>query len=235
MNTTSIIVGSTLEVKRRVCFRALVWYRRRVPSTTDRRVRRTRQAIRDAFLALVLEHGYDDVGVDDIAERADVARATFYAHYSTKDDLLEALFAEISTELVTQVAEGGPEDLRVVRVTTASRLYAHAEQLRDLYLVVLRGSGQGRARLAYLETVTRGAKEIFTRRIELAGSTPPVPVETIARAYAGAHVALLHAWLEDPDRPPPDEAARTQTLLVTRGLGWAIGIDEDFITDIDGP
>src|SRR5688500_261862 len=124
-----------------------------MPSTVDRRVRKTRQAIRDAFLALVLEHGYDNVGVDDIADRADVARATFYAHYATTDVLLEALCAEISGELVAQVAGIGPDDLRVVQASTAVRLYAHAEELRDLYLVVLRGAGQGRPRLAYLEAV----------------------------------------------------------------------------------
>jgi AcrR family transcriptional regulator len=184
---------------------------------------------------LVLEHGYDNVGVDDIADRADVARATFYAHYATKDVLLEALFAEISSEFVDQVAEDGPEELHVVQASSALRLYAHAEELRDLYLVVLRGSGQGRARLAYLETIARGAAEVFARRIERAGSTPPVPVDTMARAYAGAHVALLHAWLEDPKRPPANEAARVQTLLITRGLGWALDIEQNFITDLDEP
>ena len=204
-----------------------------MPPTVDRRVRRTRQAIRDAFLSLVLEHGYDNVGVDDIAERADVARATFYAHYATKDVLLEALFNEISAELVAAVAERGPEDLRVVQATNALRLYVHAEELRDVYLVVLRGSGQGRARLAYLDAVALGAEQIFRRRLELADAAAPVPVEVTARAYAGAHVALLHAWLEDPDRPPAEEAARRQTILVTRGLGWALNIDEDFVTDLD--
>jgi AcrR family transcriptional regulator len=201
--------------------------------TTDRRVRRTRQAIREAFLSLVLDRGYDNVGVDDIAERADVARATFYAHYATKDVLLEVLFGEIIGELVDQVAHTGPDQPRVVQVRTVGRLYAHAEELRDLYLVVLRGAGQGRARLAYLDTIAEGAKRTFTRRLQLTGSAPLVPLEALARAYAGAHVALLHAWLEEPHRPPADEAASTQTLLLTRGFGWALAIPEDFVLDLE--
>jgi AcrR family transcriptional regulator len=200
---------------------------------TDRRVRRTRTAIREAFLSLVLEHGYDNVGVDDIAERADVARATFYAHYATKDVLLEVLFGEISSELVARVAQAGPEAVHTVQVRTVARLYAHAEELRDLYLVVLRGAGQGRARLAYLDTIADGAMQTFARRLQLAGVEPVVPVDVLAQAYAGAHVALLHRWLEQPKRPSAEEAARTQTLLLTRGLGWALAVPEDFVLDVE--
>jgi len=50
-------------------------------SRVQRRVARTRAAIEDAFVQLVLERGYDRVTVEDIASRADLARATFYAHY----------------------------------------------------------------------------------------------------------------------------------------------------------
>ena len=61
-------------------------------ATTDRRVRRTRQLLRDALMELTLERGYDRVTVQDILDRADVGRSTFYAHYRDKDDLLVAEF-----------------------------------------------------------------------------------------------------------------------------------------------
>jgi hypothetical protein len=54
----------------------------------DRRTRRTRQLLRNAFLGLLREKRYDDISVQDIIERADVARSTFYAHYVDKEDLL---------------------------------------------------------------------------------------------------------------------------------------------------
>lgn len=60
--------------------------------TTDRRVRRTRQLLREALMELTLEHGYDRVTVQDILDRADVGRSTFYAHYRDKDDLLVTEF-----------------------------------------------------------------------------------------------------------------------------------------------
>jgi AcrR family transcriptional regulator len=63
--------------------------------TTDRRVRRTRQLLRDALMELTLEHGYDRVTVQDILDKADVGRSTFYAHYRDKDDLLVSEFESL--------------------------------------------------------------------------------------------------------------------------------------------
>src|SRR5260221_11237122 len=54
----------------------------------DRRTRKTRQILRDTLLTLLKEKRYDDISVQDIIERADVARSTFYVHYVDKDDLL---------------------------------------------------------------------------------------------------------------------------------------------------
>src|SRR5689334_24059575 len=61
----------------------------------DRRVRRTRRLLREALLALVAEKGYDRVTVQDVLDRADVGRATFYAHFRDKDDLLVSGFDEL--------------------------------------------------------------------------------------------------------------------------------------------
>jgi AcrR family transcriptional regulator len=56
----------------------------------DRRIRRTRAALRQALIGLVLERGYDAVTIRDVVDRANVGRSTFYAHYPSKEDLLTA-------------------------------------------------------------------------------------------------------------------------------------------------
>jgi AcrR family transcriptional regulator len=67
------------------------------PEKKDRRTRKTRQLLRDTLLALLKEKRYEEISVQDIIERADVARSTFYVHYVDKDDLLtgrHGIFAE---------------------------------------------------------------------------------------------------------------------------------------------
>lgn len=61
----------------------------------DRRQRKSRKAIYDAFEALMAERHYSQVTVAQIIDRADVGRSTFYAHFETKDDLLRSICAEM--------------------------------------------------------------------------------------------------------------------------------------------
>jgi AcrR family transcriptional regulator len=53
----------------------------------DRRVARTRHALQQAFLSLILSKGYEATTIDEICAVANVGRSTFYAHFTGKDDL----------------------------------------------------------------------------------------------------------------------------------------------------
>ncbi|EOL50880.1 TetR/AcrR family transcriptional regulator [Enterococcus caccae] len=68
-------------------------------SKIDRRILKSKQAIRTAFVNLLMERGFDEITIKDIAEQADIARKTFYLHYLDKYDLLEQLVDEHLSEL----------------------------------------------------------------------------------------------------------------------------------------
>lgn len=196
----------------------------KAPSTTDRRVRRTQRALREAFVSLVLEHGYEGVTVEDITERADVARATFYAHFDDKEQLLGTLFEELTSELVARldVVAGVPQE--GIRAEILTSLYQHAAEYRDLYLVCLRGAGNGRARAAYMDIITRAAEQTFVERVRTSGLHPPVDLALTSRAFAGTHLALLEAWLDDDGGRDAEQMARTQLELGAYGWAWALGM-----------
>src|SRR5271155_2277366 len=71
----------------------------------DPRVTRTHNLIRDALKALLSEKSFESISVQDIAERATVNRATFYAHFQDKFALLDAL---IRDDIREHLAEGNP-------------------------------------------------------------------------------------------------------------------------------
>ena len=68
----------------------------------DPRVKRTRKLLLDAFLSIMTEKSFDDITVQDIAARATVNRATFYAHFVDKYALVDELIREGFTQMLQQ-------------------------------------------------------------------------------------------------------------------------------------
>ncbi|HEU4753979.1 MAG TPA: TetR/AcrR family transcriptional regulator [Armatimonadota bacterium] len=72
----------------------------------QRRTRETRRRILRAALELFSERGFEGVTVEEIAERADVARGTVFNHFSTKESLCEGL-GELQIELIQEAVQSG--------------------------------------------------------------------------------------------------------------------------------
>ena len=83
------------------------------PMNQDRRVKRTRQVIRDAFISLIGQKGFEAVTVQEITETADIHRSTFYFHYEDKYDLMkqinEEMFQAFGHALSLPEAEAGEQ------------------------------------------------------------------------------------------------------------------------------
>jgi len=71
----------------------------------DRRIRKTRTALKDAVLALASQRNLDEISVQDIVDQADVSRATFYSHYKSKEDLVTEALDSLFETFVTEAAE----------------------------------------------------------------------------------------------------------------------------------
>jgi AcrR family transcriptional regulator len=202
----------------------------RAGSRGQRRVARTKAAIEDAFVALVLERGYDRVAVEDITDRADLARATFYAHYPNKEAVQFSVFNRLTAGLVQRLADqGGPPT--VVHRDVIQTAYKHAAEMPDLYRACL---SDARTRQAHLSTLSRYAEENFRDRLKALGQQPRVPVPLMARAFVGAHVAVLEAWLAGELEGDVEQLASMTLDLLIRGAAWAHGIRLEELGDSAG-
>jgi AcrR family transcriptional regulator len=170
-------------------------------------VRRTERMLKEAFIALVLERGYDQVSVEDITSRADVARATFYAHYARKEDLMTSVFGELVDDVMGRLTLSvGPWDTMRTRMVEQS--YRHADVLGDLYRVCL----------------SRSVEANFSDRSRGLGRAPLVPEAVMARVFAGAHIALLQSWLNGELDYPLEEMVLMEVQLLVLGTGWSHGL-----------
>ena len=192
-------------------------------SRVQRRVARTKAAIEDAFVQLVLERGYDRVAVEDITDRADLARATFYAHYRNKEAVQFSVFNRLTEDLVQRIADqGGPSN--VVHRDAIQAAYKQAADMPDLYRACL---SDARTRQAHLSTLSRYAEQNFRDRLTALGKQPRVPVPVMARAFVGAHVAILEAWLAGELDGDVEELASMALDLFVAGGAWANGFRLD--------
>jgi AcrR family transcriptional regulator len=192
-------------------------------SRVQRRVARTTAAIEDAFVQLVLEQGYERVAVEDIADRADLARATFYAHYPNKEAVLFSVFNRLVEDLMQRVAyQSGPWN--VVRRDAMQTAFKHAADHPDLYRACL---SDARTRRAYLSTLSRYTEQNFRDRLNALNRQPRIPVPLMARGFVGAHLAILEAWLAGELQGDIEELASMALDLFVAGGAWANGFRLD--------
>jgi AcrR family transcriptional regulator len=159
----------------------------------DRRTARTRKLLRHALLELMLEKRYDKITVQDIIDRADVGRSTFYAHYLDKEDLLVRQFEEVIDLLsqhLTLVDDRRHPQMRV------SALFRHVQEFHRLYEALMWGRG--------IELLYQQGHALFCKRIEadlatvqVQGKASTVPNEILATFMASTLVMLLRWWLEN--------------------------------------
>jgi len=192
-------------------------------SRVQRRVARTKAAIEDAFVQLVLERGYDQVTVEDITDRADLARATFYAHYPNKEAVQFSVFNRLTEDLVRRLADQGGT-WNVVHRDAISAAYKQAAEMPDLYRACL---SDPRTRQAHLSTLSRYAEQNFRDRLTARDKQPRIPVPVMARAFVGAHVAILDAWLASELDGDVEELASMALDLLIYGTAWAHGLRLD--------
>ena len=200
-------------------------------SRTQRRVARTKAAIEDAFVQLVLEQGYDRVAVEDITDRADLARATFYAHYPNKEAVQFSVFSRLTEDLAQRIAGQGRPPTEVPR-DAIQAAYKQAAEMPGLYRACL---SDARTRQAHLSTLSRYAEQSFRDRLTARGRQPRVPVPVMARAFAGAHVAILEAWLAGELGGDIEELASMTLDLLIYGTAWADGLRPDELRYPAGP
>src|SRR5215475_16008775 len=117
----------------------------------DRRVGRTTKTLHHALISLILKKNYEEITIQEICDAANVGRSTFYAHYTSKDDLhqrgienLRRVLADGRKVALENAADNRERSLGFIRT-----LFEHAYDHKDL-LCALAGSRGGAVALAVI-------------------------------------------------------------------------------------
>ena len=180
----------------------------------DRRSRRSQRLIVDALLVLMLEKRFDRITVQEILDRADVGRTTFYAQFRNKEDVLELVLERVFDQLHDQqlASRGEPAD----QLLASRELFRHVQETHSLYPALVRGLAPD----PHYQAVQRSLRDAVTRQLALADNSRDlaVPPELIAEYLAGAFLTLVHWWLDNGLPYTPEQMELFFRRLVMPGV-----------------
>jgi len=190
--------------------------------STDRRIVRTREALRCAFHTLILEKGYDAVTVHDIVQRANVARSTFYAHHAGKESVLLDGIATLREFLLkvqreSREKKGAPMAL----FDFSGALFEHAADHRDLYHALMGDRGGAVMARSFRQMLDRLMRRNLTESLATDRKPPLIPLEAAVRYSVEALMGVLTWWVEAKPQLPPSEGDRVFRQLVVPSLAAA--------------
>jgi AcrR family transcriptional regulator len=162
----------------------------------DRRVQRTQQLLEQALLSLIKEKAFDAISVQEIIDRANVGRATFYEHYDNKEDLLDSGFHGLEARLKERQREARSRGCNLDEQLFAfsHELLGHAYEHRDVFPAMV-----GKRGGAVIQHVLRKLLVALVREDVKAtaseGGAGAVPPEAIVQFLANGLFGLLVWWL----------------------------------------
>lgn len=180
-------------------------------SKNDRRSQRTRLALGDALVALMMERGYDAISIKDIIDHANVRRSTFYSHFADKDELfasqMERVVSVLSQHIPQNLSEGNP-------FFPSHGLFQHIQEQWKLYKILTWDSG--------VEVLTRSLQkslsEVIEQRLSTNRQTYEVPIPVIANFLAGSFLSLVKWWLDNKMVYSPEQMDEMFRRLALSGM-----------------
>lgn len=185
------------------------------PKGTDRRVQRTRQLLQQAFKDVTEEKGFEATNIQDITDRANVNRGTFYAHFEDKYTLLDTIIREEFHDLLIS---------KIPPVTEWNR-----DTVKVLIQMVLEYSDRIR-RQCHISSVTgpmfeRAAHEELSKlllawleRADCVEGRQRVPLDTVAEVISYAIFGGAIKWNQETTKKSSEQMANEVLVVIMDGV-----------------
>ena len=182
----------------------------------DRRQKKTREAIFQAFTELLAEKHYNQISVQDIIDRADIGRTTFYAHFETKDYLLKDLCEELFGHII-DTAMGLPH--RHYHYSSCSdtdsvflHLLRHLQE-NDRNILELLSSQNNEIFIRYFKS---NLKKLILQQYADKGllTTSALPEDYLVNHISATFVETVSWWLSGNRKESPEEMTEYFLTLI---------------------
>jgi len=169
-----------------------------IHSGIDPRAARTRMLLADALMSLGAARGIEAIAIRDLVEEAGIARSTFYAHFSDKDDFLIRSFVNMLVATERAYAQAYPDRMDVL---PSKPLFRHVHEARD-FAVRMAQSGAFNTQMSAGEAKLREIVETNVTRLRPDWSSDQR--RDAAIYIAGGFIGLLRWWMQTGVKQSPE-------------------------------
>lgn len=190
----------------------------------DRRVQRTRRLLHEALLSLIVEKKYESITVQEILDRADVGRSTFYMHFQDKDELLVSGLQNVNRLLKSsQAASASPPGKSYERIIGFSlAMFEHAIEYRAVHRALFGANPEVHRHIhsALAAVIGQEVKMQFQKRRR--GNCFVSP-ELLTHFLVSTYISVLTWWLNSRNPVPPKDMDAAYRHLVLPCLALIFG------------
>ena len=171
----------------------------------DRRQKKTREAIFEAFTALLSRKHFSQITVGEIIEKADIGRATFYAHFETKDFLLKELCEELFCHIFDATQEGEHTHKHIFTCDAPSsvvvHLLQHLQKNDNQILTLLACENNG----LFMQYFKESLKDLIRKYPDLFGAkrVKDIPAEYWINYISSTFVETVKWWIDNGMKETP--------------------------------
>lgn len=171
----------------------------------DKRIRRTKKAVRDALLKIMKDKSVTDVTTTELCKEADINRSTFYAHYSTPEDVLLEIEDEFLSEMTAMLEEN--DSSAEVTLAMLRDIDANRDQWRSIW------HGDPTLIMRALDLCCEWTLEKWDQEEVMKRGEGALFLRFITRGASG----VVGGWLDDGCRLSPEELSEIINRFVFKG------------------
>jgi AcrR family transcriptional regulator len=174
--------------------------------------------LHQALLCLIIKKGYDAITVEDICETANVGRSTFYAHFTSKDDLKRSGLEHLREQLLDrQQSAAASADKETGNLSFSLTMFEHARDHIHLYQALI-GSRGGAVALGTIRQVLCDCVRRELAAIGDKNGEDGIPSNLIVEYTVGGYMAMLTRWLDGGAKLPPARIDAIFRRLAMEGI-----------------
>lgn len=187
--------------------------------TVDRRINKSKNALKKALLQLMKEKDFKSITITEIVNLADLNRGTFYKHYSYKEDLLDDVIHDVIADLIQSYRapyQNNKQFFQEKLSSSAIKLFDHVAKYADFYTIVINSDGLP----GFQQKICDVLKEVAIHDQLIENKNTDIDYQISASYQSYALFGMIVEWVKGGFKYTPSYMAEQLIKILSSNQFW---------------